>query len=86
MRRRLKGRRNNLRLLRVGHSLTQEDMADKLQVTRGTYVLIETGKSGGNRKFWERLQETFNIPNEEMYSLMQKEESEHESEIANADS
>jgi putative transcriptional regulator len=36
--------KNNLKVLRAMHNLTQEDLADKLGVTRQTIIAVEKGK------------------------------------------
>mgnify|MGYP000889071815 CR=1 FL=1 len=36
--------KNNLKIYRVKYSLTQENLADKLDVSRQTIIAIETGK------------------------------------------
>ena len=47
--------RKNLQLLRIENDLTQEQMAERLGVTRTTYCNIENGKSGGRSEFWLTL-------------------------------
>ncbi len=36
--------KNKLKILRAQHSLTQEDLADKINVSRQTIIAIETGR------------------------------------------
>lgn len=36
--------KNKLKVLRAQHSLTQEDLADKINVSRQTIIAIETGR------------------------------------------
>jgi len=36
--------KNNLKIYRAKHSLTQENLADKLDVSRQTIIAIENGK------------------------------------------
>lgn len=62
--------RIGLKLLRVKHKLTQAEIAAKIGVSRQVYANIEKGKNGGSTEFWGNLQRVFNIPDEEMYSLM----------------
>lgn len=65
----------NLKLFRVAHNLTQEEMADKLNVSRSVYSNIERGRNrGADFRFWSNLQKAFNISNEEMFRLMKPEE------------
>ena len=51
--------RVNLKCLRVQHDLTQDQMAERLGVTRTTYNLIENGKSKGSVDFWLTLKREF---------------------------
>ncbi len=63
-------KRINLKLFRIEHELTQEDMAQRCGLDRSSYSLIEAGQREGRLKFWRKLQETFNIPDENMFKLM----------------
>lgn len=51
--------RLNLRLLRVKNGLTQDQMAERLGVTRSTYCNIENGKSDGRGVFWMTVEKEF---------------------------
>ena len=62
-------KRKALKLLRVKHDLTQDQMSEKLGIARSTYHCIELGIRRGSVEFWEKLQQEFNIPNSEMYAL-----------------
>lgn len=62
--------RKNLKLFRVAHNLTQEEIADKIGFARATYSAIEKGRRNGKQPFWESLQKTFKIPATEMWELM----------------
>lgn len=64
--------RINLKLLRVKHGLTQDEMAVKIGVTRCTYAAIENGTRNGRDHFWISLQKAFNIPDEDMWKLKKK--------------
>lgn len=66
--------RLNLKLFRIKHKMTQGEFADKLGVNRAGYSMIEQGKRDGTMTFWSKLKETFNIPENEMWSLMKNEE------------
>ena len=57
----------NLKILRVKHDLTQEEMAAKCGVTRSAYTRIENGKSKGSGRFWLSVQKQF--PNEDLNEL-----------------
>lgn len=66
--------RKNLKLFRANKFLSQQEMADRIGVTRSTYSSIESGKREGRKTFWKFLQVAFNIPDEEMYGLMKNDE------------
>lgn len=66
--------RTNLRVFRIAHKLRQTDIAYDLGVSRATYSFIERGERSGNAEFWQRLQRTYNVPDEEMYKLMKVDE------------
>lgn len=51
--------RTKLKLLRVSHQLTQEEMAKKIGCNRGTYAAIEKGTRDGLSGFWLKLQAAF---------------------------
>lgn len=66
--------RTNLKLFRVKHHLSQEEMADKIGCIRCTYAAIEGGTRNGRDFFWVSLQKAFNIPDEEMWALKKKDD------------
>ena len=51
--------RKKLQILRIQHSLTQDQMAVRLGVTRTTYNKVETGKSNGTTNFWLAVKREF---------------------------
>lgn len=65
-------RRLKLKAFRASKGLSQQEMADKLGCSRSRYAGIEAGKRNGAQKFWETLQQTFNISDDEMWGLMNK--------------
>lgn len=63
--------RLNLKIFRISHDLTQEEMAEKIGVSRMTYSNVESGRRGGQLDvFWNNLQKAFNVPDSEMYNIM----------------
>lgn len=62
--------RTGLKLFRVKNHLTQQQVAERVGVSRQVYSKIERGVSQGNTNFWVTFQRCFNIPDEYMYSLM----------------
>lgn len=65
--------RTNLKVLRVKENLSQGEAAEKLGFTRATYSSIEGGTRAGSQKFWCKVQETFNVPDADMWPLMKNE-------------
>lgn len=65
-------RRIKLKQFRIGLQLTQQEIADKLDITVTGYGAIENGKRDGCSQFWEKLQKAFNISDSDMYGLMKK--------------
>lgn len=51
--------RKNLKLLRVEHDLTQDQMASRLGVSRTAYINVELGKSKGSIDFWLKIKKEF---------------------------
>lgn len=66
--------RTNLKLFRIKHKLSQQEMAEKIGYRRAMYSLVESGKREGRRAFWTALQAAFNVPDEEMFGLMKNDE------------
>ena len=62
-------KRQALKVFRVTHNLTQQQLADKLGVSVSTYNLIESGKRRGSQKFWLKLQQEFNLDGGKVWEL-----------------
>lgn len=63
-------KRLKLKKLRVGLDLSQEQMADTLEVSRSLYAAIENGQRYGRLPFWKKLEVTHNVPAKEVYEMM----------------
>ena len=63
-------KRLKLKQLRVGLDLSQEQMADSLEVSRSMYAAIENGQRYGRLPFWKKLEVTHNVPSQEVYEMM----------------
>ena len=62
--------RNNIRKLRFQHDeITQQQLADKVQVTRQTIVALEKGKYSPSLELAFRLARAFDVPLEEVFFL-----------------
>jgi putative transcriptional regulator len=67
--------RNNIRKLRFHHDeMTQQQLADKVGVTRQTIIAIEQGKYSPSLELAFRIALTFNVPLEEVF-FVEKESS-----------
>ncbi|MFZ0455596.1 MAG: helix-turn-helix transcriptional regulator [Ignavibacteriaceae bacterium] len=59
---------NNIRKLRFNNSeMTQQDLADKLNVSRQTVIAIEAGKYSPSLELAFRIAEIFNVPLDEVF-------------------
>lgn len=65
---------NHLRRHRHGvEGMTQEDLADRVGVTRQTIISIESGRYNPSLALALRLAETFDVPVEALFELAQEE-------------
>ena len=71
-------KRTMLIALRTRHNLTQEQMSDKLEMTRAAYSQIELGSRDGRFDFWQRLQKAFNLSDAETWAILKNEDREKE--------
>lgn len=62
-------RRVELEVLRTRLGFTQQDMADKCEIKRGTYSKIERGLSNGNEKFWLNVMRVGNLTPEQLFQI-----------------
>lgn len=62
----------NLRLFNLRHerNLTQIEAAEKLGIPIVVYQRIEQGKAEGKVSNWDRIQEFYEIPDEEMWKVV----------------
>jgi putative transcriptional regulator len=61
---------NNIRKFRFYHNeMTQQELADKVGVTRQTIVAIENGKYSPTLELAFRIAKVFNSPLEEVFSF-----------------
>jgi putative transcriptional regulator len=61
---------NNIRKLRFNHNeMTQQELADKVHVTRQTIVAIEKGKYSPSLELAFRIARVFNARLEEVFSF-----------------
>lgn len=59
--------KNNLRIFRVKHNLTQEDLANKIGVSRQTIIALENNKYLPSINLAFKLSKVFNIKIEELF-------------------
>lgn len=58
---------NKLKVYRAMHNLTQEDLADKLKVTRQTILAIEKGKYSPSLELAFKIAELFDVKIEDIF-------------------
>lgn len=61
--------RRNLKVFRVKHGLSQQEMADKIGVARSIYSEVERAKRNCSPTFLAKLQAAFDIPDADMWAL-----------------
>lgn len=67
--------RNNIRKLRFNHAeMTQQELAEKVGVTRQTIVAIESAKYSPSLELAFRIALVFNSPLEEVFSYTSEDE------------
>jgi putative transcriptional regulator len=65
---------NNLRRLRFEHDqMTQQQLADKVGVTRQTIIAIEAGNYAPSLPLAFRIARTFNVPIEQVFQYDEQE-------------
>jgi len=65
---------NNVRRLRFEHDqMTQQQLADKVGVTRQTIIAIEAGKYSPSLPLAFRISRTFGVPIEEVFQYDEQE-------------
>ena len=52
--------------------LTQEQMAEKIGISKGAYSLIERKERVGSRKTWLKIQQLFKLKDEEVWKLQKR--------------
>lgn len=66
-------RRTNLKIFRIKHNLTQNNIAQKIGCGRDAYNAIENGMRNPSYEFIEKLQAAFDIPNADVWELLERE-------------
>lgn len=66
--------KNRIKVYRAIHDLTQEALAEKLQVTRQTIHAIEKGKYDPSLELAFKLSQLFGVPIEELFTYNIKED------------
>ena len=61
------GLRNSLRELRAVHSMTQQELADQIGVTRQTVIAIELDKYSPSLETAFRIAHVFSVPLEQVF-------------------
>ncbi len=63
--------RNNLKKARQSKNMTQQEVADYLNITKRHYQFIESGDRIGAIDLWDRLEDLFTIHQRELRRLDQ---------------
>lgn len=63
-------KRYNLKMFRIKNDLTQQDMADKLEISKSHYVSIEQGTQDPSFKLLEQFAKVFEY--DDIWELMKK--------------
>lgn len=66
--------RTNLKIFRIKQHLSQTEISKRIGCSRATYSAIEHGTRDGRPKFWQKLKESFVIPDSEMWQMMKNDE------------
>lgn len=66
--------RANLKAFRAKRNLSQQQISDRIGVTRETYGAVENGNRNPKQEFWNSLQKAFNVADVEMWALTIDEE------------
>lgn len=61
--------RTKLKILRIKHQLTQDEIAARLGYKRAYFGHVESGHTGGSQEFWQRLQNAFQLTDDEVQEL-----------------
>ena len=64
--------KNNIKIERARHNMTQADLAEKAQVSRQTINAMEAGKYVPSTVLSLKLAEIFNIEMKELFQLEEK--------------
>lgn len=62
--------RRNLKIFRIKERLSQAEISERIGCSRATYAAIESGSRCGRMRFWHDLQSAFDLPDSEMWELM----------------
>lgn len=62
--------RTRLKLFRVKHKLTQEQIADKIGYGRMTYANVENGRRNPSKAFYEAFSKAFGLSLSKVSELM----------------
>jgi len=65
---------NNIKELRAKHKITQEELADKVDVTRQTIISIEKGEYGPSTLLALKIANYFKVPFEKLFYIKNKKE------------
>lgn len=64
--------RKNLKEVRTAAGLTQQQIADKLEISLRYYQKIEAGERTGDFAIWDALEDIFNVHQRKLRELSEK--------------
>lgn len=62
-------KRKELKMLRVSHDLTQDELGERIGYNRHYISTVELGKRRGSPEFWQALQKEFNLSDADMWRM-----------------
>lgn len=65
--------RTSLKVKRVAAGLTSAEASEAIGTVKQYWSLLETGKQRGTIKLWKRVQDLLDIPDEEMWKIINEE-------------
>lgn len=65
--------RLRLKTKRIAMGLTSAEASEAVGTVKQYWSLLETGRQRGTIKLWRRIQDLLNIPDEEMWGIINEE-------------
>lgn len=62
-------KRTKLKMLRVERGWNQTEVANRIGMSITAYCFLETGRSDTSKETWDKIQELYNLKDEEMWAI-----------------